>query len=106
MQKRRTIRLAYICTFVIIFIGLPAFSQKIGNDNLNKFDLIKLIAKGIDKISIALEETRYQIYLNETNQISVEDDQTVILSEESEGKYPLLWELESMFKNVFGPMEE
>jgi hypothetical protein len=103
--QNRSMRLGFLCAFVVTFIGLPAFGQYMGTNVFASFDLIEYLGTRIDDAAVAVEDARYQAYLAQTNQLylSGEEDQLIMLAEEVETEDGKLWSVEQMFKNVFAP---
>lgn len=100
--QTRSVRLGFLCAFVVTFIGLPAFGQYMGTNVFASLDLVEYLGGRIDNAAISLEEAKYQAYLAQTDQLHFqEEDQMVMLAEEEVDEE--LWDLEQMFHNVFAP---
>lgn len=102
--QRRSVRLGLLCAFVITFMGLPAFGQYAGTNVFASMDLIEILGDRIDEAAVSMQEARYQAYLADTHQLDyMEEDPLIMLAEELDEE-AILWDIETMFKNVFeGP---
>lgn len=104
--QNRTIRLGFLCAFVITFIGLPALGQYVGTNIFAALDLVELLGDRIEETAVAMEEARYEAYLVQTEQAELmQEDPMVMLAEEVSEAHieEKLWDLETLFKNVFSP---